>query len=80
MPRSLLLSLLLACACGVGLGQVPGPKLFSRLTVNQTHIAFSYAGDIWIIERAGGDARRITNHPGEENFPMFSPDGSQLTF
>lgn len=80
MLRSLVLSLLLACICGVGLGQAPGPKLFSRLTVNQTHIAFSYAGDIWIVDRAGGDARRITNHPGEENFPMFSPDGSQLAF
>lgn len=80
MLRSLLLSSLLACACGVGLGQEPAPKLFSRLTVNQTHIAFSYAGDIWIVERAGGDARRLTTHPGEENFPIFSPDGSQLAF
>jgi tricorn protease len=80
MLRSLLVSLLLACACGVGLGQASGPKLFSRLTVNQTHIAFSYAGDIWIVERAGGEARRLTNHPGEENFPVFSADGSQLAF
>lgn len=80
MLRSLVFSVLLACACGAGLGQVPGPKLFSRLTVNQTHIAFSYAGDIWIVDRAGGDARRLTTHPGEENFPMFSPDGSQLAF
>jgi len=80
MLRSLLVLLLLVCACGVGLGQASGPKLFSRLTVNQTHIAFSYAGDIWIVERAGGEARRLTNHPAEENFPVFSADGSQLAF
>jgi tricorn protease len=80
MLRSLFVSLLLACVCGVALGQPSGPKLFSRLTVNQTHIAFSYAGDIWIVERAGGEARRLANHPGEENFPVFSPDGSQLAF
>ena len=63
MLRYLLVSLLLGCAGGVGLGQASGPKIFCRLTVNQTHIALSYAGDIGIVERAGGEARRLTNHP-----------------
>src|SRR5262245_47137686 len=54
--------------------------LFSRLTVNQTQIAFSYAGDIWIVDRNGGEARRLTTSPADENFPVFSPDGSQLAF
>ncbi len=58
----------------------PAPMLFSRLTINQTHIAFSYAGDIWIVERIGGKAKRLTTHPAEENFPAFSPDGTQLAF
>jgi tricorn protease len=80
MLRFLCTSLLLLCAYAVCLGQGPPPMLFSRLTVNQTQIAFSYAGDIWIVERAGGEARRLTNHPAEENFPQFSPDGSQLAF
>lgn len=80
MPRYLLASFLIACACVICSAQSSGPMLFSRLTVNQTHIAFSYAGDIWTVERAGGEARRLTNHPGEENFPVFSPDGSQLAF
>ena len=30
------------------------PALFGRLTVNQTHIVFAYAGDLWAVERAGG--------------------------
>lgn len=58
----------------------PAPALFGRLTVNQTHIVFSYAGDLWSVERSGGDAKRLTQHPGEESFPVFSPDGSQLAF
>jgi tricorn protease len=56
------------------------PALFGRLTVNQTHIVFSYAGDLWSVERGGGDAKRLTTHPAEESFPVFSPDGSQLAF
>jgi tricorn protease len=54
--------------------------LISRLTVNQTHIAFQYAGDIWAVERGGGEARRLTTDPAEESYPIYSPDGSQLAF
>ena len=61
-------------------GQSAPPALFGRLTVNQTHIVFSYAGDLWSVERSGGEAKRLTTHPGEESFPVFSPDGSQLAF
>src|SRR6266480_2090865 len=80
MLRFLLSALLLACAGTICIAQTSRPTLFSRLTVNQTHIAFSYAGDIWIVERGGGEARRLTTNPSEENFPLFSPDGSQLAF
>ena len=80
MLRCLLASVLLVFAGTLCFGQETGPKLFSRLTVNQTHIAFSYAGDIWMVERGGGEARRITTNPSEENFPVFSPDGAQLAF
>lgn len=64
----------------MAMGQSRAPSLFGRLTVNQTHIVFSYAGDLWSVERGGGDAKRLTTHPGEESFPVFSPDGSQLAF
>lgn len=80
MVRGLLASILLAGASLVCVAQSPAPMLFSRLTVNQTHIAFSYAGDIWLVDRAGGEARQLTNNAAEENFPVFSPDGSQLAF
>lgn len=56
------------------------PLLFDRLTVNQTHIAFSYAGDIWSVPLTGGEAKRVTTDGNEESFPVFSPDGTQLAF
>jgi tricorn protease len=80
MLRSVLASLLIVCGAAICLAQDSSRRLFSRLTLNQTHIVFSYAGDIWSVERAGGEARRLTSHPGEENFPALSPDGSQLAF
>ncbi|HKP39367.1 MAG TPA: S41 family peptidase [Pyrinomonadaceae bacterium] len=81
MLKCLLATLLLLCAVGLAAAQgASGPRLFSRLTINQTHIVFAYAGDIWSVERAGGEAKRLTSNPAEENFPSFSPDGSQLAF
>src|SRR6266480_969509 len=80
MIRSILITLILISCFIVAEAEGSGPVLFSRLTVNRTHIAFSYAGDIWTVERSGGEARKLTSHPGEENFPVFSPDGSQIAF
>src|SRR6266446_3493241 len=80
MIRSIFITLILISGFVVADAEGSGPVLFSRLTVNQTHIAFSYAGDIWTVERSGGEARKLTSHPGEENFPAFSPDGSQIAF
>jgi tricorn protease len=60
--------------------QLLGPALIGRVAVNRTQIVFHYAGDLWSVTRNGGEAKRLTSHPGEENFPAFSPDGSQLAF
>jgi len=43
-------------------------------------IAFVYAGDIWTVPAAGGDARRLTSHNGLELFPKISPDGKWIAF
>src|SRR5690606_38319515 len=48
--------------------------------VSATHIAFVYGGDIWVVPKEGGVANRLTTPPGEESFPRFSPDGSEIAF
>ena len=48
--------------------------------VSDTHIAFVYAGDIWLVEKGGGTAHRLSSPRGEEVFPRFSPDGTRLAF
>lgn len=48
--------------------------------VSATQITFVYAGDIWVAPKAGGAAVRLSSPRGEESFPRFSPDGSQIAF
>jgi tricorn protease len=43
-------------------------------------VAFSYLGDIWIVETIGGVARPVTMHTAHEIYPVFSPDGQMLAF
>ena len=55
-------------------------RMFRHPDVSATHIAFVYAGDIWVVPKSGGMATRLTSAPGEELFPRFSPDGSHIAF
>ncbi|MEM8932416.1 MAG: hypothetical protein AAGE94_14640, partial [Acidobacteriota bacterium] len=43
-------------------------------------VVFVHAEDIWRAPSAGGEARRLTAHPGQETFPKISPDGRWLAF
>jgi tricorn protease len=43
-------------------------------------VAFSYLGDIWVVETIGGTARAITSHPAHDVGPVFSPDGRFIAF
>jgi tricorn protease len=43
-------------------------------------VVFTYAADLWVADRRGGAARRLTSHPGEERRARISPDGSLIAF
>jgi eukaryotic-like serine/threonine-protein kinase len=36
--------------------------------------------DIWVQPASGGKPLRLTDHPADDWFPSFSPDGSQILF
>ena len=43
-------------------------------------IVFGYAGDLWTVSSAGGEARRLTGSVGYQINPKFSPDGQSIAF
>ncbi|MBO0725285.1 MAG: PD40 domain-containing protein [Blastocatellia bacterium] len=56
------------------------PLLLQKPTLSKTHIAFAFAGDLWIAPREGGEATRLTTGVGVETNPIFSPDGTMIAF
>ena len=55
-------------------------RLLSQPAVSKTHIAFVYAGDLWVAGLDGRSVQRLTTDEGVESNPAFSPDGSLLAF
>ncbi|HVO78766.1 MAG TPA: PDZ domain-containing protein [Candidatus Bathyarchaeia archaeon] len=58
----------------------PEGRLMRFPDVAKDKIVFSYGGDLWLVSRDGGTARRVTSHPGQELFGKFSPDGKWIAF
>ena len=80
MPRTVLCLLLLIFAAPVCSAQAAQPLLLRHPALSRTQVAFVYGGDLWIVPREGGEARRLTAGAGIETDPSFSPDGTQLAF
>jgi tricorn protease len=79
--KPVLLASALCFSVGALLAQSPNPyALLRKPTISRTQIAFSYGGDIWVVDRNGGDARRLTSDVGIEIDPSFSPDGTMIAF
>ncbi len=64
----------------------PNPALLRFPDISASHIAFVYAGDIYIAPRSGENPLRaypLTTIPGVEGTPIgprFSPDGTMLAY
>jgi tricorn protease len=56
------------------------PHILQQPALSKALIAFSYAGDLWTVPRAGGKAARLTTGVGIERGPSFSPDGATIAF
>ncbi len=55
-------------------------RLLRFPAIHGNQIVFSYAGDLYTVEKTGGIARKLTNDVGYEMFARFSPNGKQIAF
>ena len=76
----LVFSLIFVALCPLLVAAQASHPLLQRPAFNGTVIVFSYAGDLWTVERGGGHAVRLTSGTGIETDPVFSPDGSMIAF
>jgi tricorn protease len=78
--RLVFTAVVLTVLCTAQLHAQIDARMLREPDVSNTHIAFIYAGDIWVAPKAGGVADRLTTAKGEESLPRFSPDGSWIAF
>jgi tricorn protease len=79
--RKLLAITVLALYSSAGLRADGGRKLLLQTpTLSEKKIAFAFAGEIWVVDRSGGDARPVAGSSGECSGPIFSPDGSKIAY
>lgn len=80
MKTTYLVSAFLLCLVISSSVMAQETRLLRHPTVSRDSVAFEYAGDLWVVSRSGGHARRVTSTQGAEIDPYFSPDGSQIAF
>ncbi|MGF1605060.1 MAG: PDZ domain-containing protein [Rhodothalassiaceae bacterium] len=74
-------ALSVAAACGLTAAAAQDHTLLLRQPdLSADHLAFVYAGDIWVARPDGSDPRRLTSSPATEEAPRFSPDGQSIAF
>src|SRR5262245_5632849 len=78
MTTKYLILALLASAAYYAVATAQETRLLRHPTVSRDQVAFEYAGDLWVVPRGGGQARRLTATSGVEIDPYFSPDGKQI--
>jgi tricorn protease len=78
--ESLVCGLLLCTALPTAWGFDSDTLLLAEPDISEHNIAFVYDSDVWIADRSGANARRLTTAEGREMRPRFSPDGQSIAF
>lgn len=53
---------------------------YPSLNQDGTQLAFSFQGDVWTMNLATGQTKRLTIHKANDYLPKWSPDGKQIAF
>jgi len=74
------LALLFAIFISITTFYTQGTQLLRQPTISSESIVFTYANDLWIVDKIGGNATRLTSNEGAESSPHFSPDEKYIAF
>ena len=76
--------LLMLASLPVGAGangvDINDTRMLSQPAISKDHVAFIYAGDLWVASLDGKNVKRLTADEGQQTNPAFSPDGSLIAF
>jgi len=68
----------------IGVERSSGAFLHPRISPDERFIVVEkrerQTGDIWLIDRQRGTNSKFTTDPGDDSYPMFSPDGRSVAF
>ncbi len=53
---------------------------YPSISPDGKNVAFSYKGDIYLVDSEGGEAIQLTSNPAYDYSPVWSPDGKTVAF
>lgn len=78
--RKSIVSLAMLAATAVGIDAAPLWLRNVAISPDGSTIAFTYKGNIFTVPSKGGDARQLTSGGSYNTAPVWSPDGSKISF
>jgi tricorn protease len=72
--------LFIVSAEGFALRAHAAPGYYRFPSIHDDTVVFTAEGDLWEVGASGGEARRLTSHPGFESNAAISPDGLSVAF
>ncbi|MBU8869962.1 MAG: PDZ domain-containing protein [Gemmatimonadales bacterium] len=79
VTKHLLISIFALLVLGLG-DAAAETRLLRYPDLQGDTLVFCYGGDIYTASTGGENVKQITDFPGEELLPKFSPDGRQIAF
>lgn len=81
MLRKTLLTVLVIAGFTLSITQAQiNARMFRFPDVSETQIVFTYGNDLWVVDKKGGVAHRLSSPKGMETNAKFSPNGQQIAF
>ena len=78
--KKLFFALFVSFIAMTSLAQQPLWMRYNQISPNGDKIAFTYKGDIYIVDTQGGMARQLTTSPAYDYYPIWSNDGKNIAF